>query len=803
MTDFAMLGLGVDSKPVVQARDELGRFTKAAGDAEKGAKGFTTATGQARDELGRFSAAGGGASSATGKLRQEVQQVQGPLMNFKSILAWIGGFVGFTSLAMTITSAIERISEAERRAARLQSVLETTGRSKYTSVAEIKAFADEMERSTGVAADEVLAAAARLATFETIVGESFQKAIKVALDFSEVYGGTLATNIEAVARALEDPINGMAMLQKQGFKLTDEQKRQVKMFVQLGDVAGWQKVIFDQVAGSTGAAERAYVGLRREVTGARLAFEKFVEAMIAALGGTTGAQAVLSGLAGTFVYLTNNMDLTLGVLAGFSTLLLLRFIPAIAAAVIAINTFTIALMRNPFGLLAVAVATAVTYLVTFRNEIISVMGVTTTGGGILNAVWTTLVNSVMTVFTWVAGVYEILRKIVTFDWSGIGDTMAETGRRMIELAKNTKQAWEDAFKPQLSSSQGFDESGFLPAAPRQPPPAPPPGITEEYRKLIAQAERRTEQMRTEVQLVGQVGAAAAAYRFEQDLLARAAEQGIIVGAKQAAHIKKLAGEYGALAEQLAKLKLQDDLMFERDQLGRSDMDARIADKLRGAGLAVDFNSYEAGLIRINEQLKISRDLAMDFAGTFVSEFRSALRNGEDFWEAFAKAGEKALNRIADKLMDMAVQDLVGKAFGGAGGLGSIFGGSGATGAASGDAWAGLRMARGGLFSHGNVVPFANGAAFSNGVVSKPTVFPFKNGVGLMGEAGDEAIMPLKRMASGKLGVETTGGKNGGGAVRVYLDDGLKAEIVAAANDGAIEIVKANNRAREKVRQAGG
>lgn len=60
-------------------------------------------------------------------------------------------------------------------------------------------------------------------------------------------------------------------------------------------------------------------------------------------------------------------------------------------------------------------------------------------------------------------------------------------------------------------------------------------------------------------------------------------------------------------------------------------------------------------------------------------------------------------------------------------------------------------AKGGAFEDG-VQAFASG-----GVVSKPTMFPMANGAGLMGEAGPEAIMPLKRTASGALGIIAQGG----------------------------------------------
>lgn len=55
------------------------------------------------------------------------------------------------------------------------------------------------------------------------------------------------------------------------------------------------------------------------------------------------------------------------------------------------------------------------------------------------------------------------------------------------------------------------------------------------------------------------------------------------------------------------------------------------------------------------------------------------------------------------------------------------------------------------FSHGGV-PGRVQAFASGGIVSQPTYFPMAGGTGLMGEAGAEAIMPLKRGADGRLGV---------------------------------------------------
>jgi phage-related minor tail protein len=64
----------------------------------------------------------------------------------------------------------------------------------------------------------------------------------------------------------------------------------------------------------------------------------------------------------------------------------------------------------------------------------------------------------------------------------------------------------------------------------------------------------------------------------------------------------------------------------------------------------------------------------------------------------------------------------------------------------------LPFEKGGAFSQGRVTPFARG-----GVVQGPTSFPMRGGMGLMGEAGPEAIMPLTRGADGRLGVVASGG----------------------------------------------
>jgi lambda family phage tail tape measure protein len=75
----------------------------------------------------------------------------------------------------------------------------------------------------------------------------------------------------------------------------------------------------------------------------------------------------------------------------------------------------------------------------------------------------------------------------------------------------------------------------------------------------------------------------------------------------------------------------------------------------------------------------------------------------------------------------------------------------------------MPFAKGGVV--GGVTPFAAG-----GVVSSPTYFPMRGGVGLMGEAGPEAILPLQRSADGRLGVASAGGGGVNVVFNVHTQD---------------------------------
>lgn len=94
---------------------------------------------------------------------------------------------------------------------------------------------------------------------------------------------------------------------------------------------------------------------------------------------------------------------------------------------------------------------------------------------------------------------------------------------------------------------------------------------------------------------------------------------------------------------------------------------------------------------------------------------------------------------------------------------------------------------GGLRTQANGGGWNNGVQFfaNGGVVNAPTMFGHSSGLGVMGEAGPEAVMPLKRGADGKLGVSAGGG--GSLTVNVVMDPSTGA-LGAFVQDQAGQVV---------------
>ena len=140
--------------------------------------------------------------------------------------------------------------------------------------------------------------------------------------------------------------------------------------------------------------------------------------------------------------------------------------------------------------------------------------------------------------------------------------------------------------------------------------------------------------------------------------------------------------------------------------------------------------------------------ANSFARAMASAFTSSVSGGKQFDDVL----KSLALRLSDLSLRLALQPLARSIVGSFNGLFAGLGGS------SGDA--SLKAAM------GAIKPFAAG-----GVVGTPSYFPLASGgVGLAGEAGPEAIVPLARGSDGRLGVAMNGGTGANVTIHIATPD---------------------------------
>ncbi|WFU23143.1 hypothetical protein QA649_34445 [Bradyrhizobium sp. CB1717] len=197
--------------------------------------------------------------------------------------------------------------------------------------------------------------------------------------------------------------------------------------------------------------------------------------------------------------------------------------------------------------------------------------------------------------------------------------------------------------------------------------------------------RRIAALNAEAGAVGETAAAQAGLKAEAELYAAAEKAGIKNTEDYAEEFYNLRERVEAATQAFNKAKVASDINFGRQTAFLTPQDVQIANQLRSIypDVTQALNSSEAAALRMNAALKDISDTSRDWTKGFLSDMMNARRQGESFWQSFRDAGANALNKISDKLMQMAVDGLWSKAFGGgsSGGfsLAGLFGGgSGST-----------------------------------------------------------------------------------------------------------------------------
>jgi len=247
--------------------------------------------------------------------------------------------------------------------------------------------------------------------------------------------------------------------------------------------------------------------------------------------------------------------------------------------------------------------------------------------------------------------------------------------------------------------------------------------------------------------------------------------------EQEARTRAAEDEVFALREQLGLVSDQERISRYRTNLEEqgtpnadelTDLYRQTVDPTFAEGISQNIRALKQELEElldpINQVTGAANAIGTAFTDSFTSVINGSATTQEALANFFGNIGKYFLDmaaQIIQKMITMAILNSIVAVLpgggGGGGGGGDIFADIAARG--------GLRMKNGGVFGKGGLVPFAMG-----GIVDKPTMFAYANGgvgrFGLMGEAGPEAILPLKRGSNGKLGVQVSGGSSNNIVVNV-------------------------------------
>lgn len=301
----------------------------------------------------------------------------------------------------------------------------------------------------------------------------------------------------------------------------------------------------------------------------------------------------------------------------------------------------------------------------------------------------------------------------------------------------------------------------------------------------------SRQLAQTVAQVDPIAGAVARYVDQVRTLDRALAAGALSQQRHDALVRAAAEDYrdsvDVIGRYIEGMQQEVDLLSlgarERDQ-ARAVIEAENAARKLGLDLTaaqVEQIKTLAG-VRYDRTAREKADETKTFAEDVAAAVKNSMDEAADAFADFVVGGKSSFSDFADSILRditrIAVRSALlrplenwfsgffGGSSGGGGGIGGVIGsavsalagvftggGSGTPATMSGADFARLNVipsAAGNVFEAGNVVPFARG-----GVIHRASLAP----MALMGEAGPEAVMPLARDGSGRLGVRGGGGVN--------------------------------------------
>ncbi|HEZ6649521.1 TPA: tape measure protein [Neisseria meningitidis] len=394
---------------------------KIRGSGDNAAKGFKAAIGNMNETMRSFSvnvksgfeAVGSQAQQATEKVRTEVDKIGSGLSGLTGLLAGLAS-VGFAKSMLDTADAVQSInsqirqvvsSETEYLAVQRQ-LLDTANRTRASleSTASLYVSTSRALKDYGYTQQEILKFTEATNNAMTIGGVGAQQQAAALMQLSQALGSGVLQGDEFKSIAEAAPILLDTIAEYMG-----KSRAEIKKLGSEGKLTA--DVIFKAISGASEKFGEQAAKMPMTMGQALTVFSNNWQSMVSKLLNDNGA---MSGIAAIIKLIADNLNLVVPIVAGFAV--------AVAAAVAPTLALNVALLANPFGIIAVAIGTVIGLIAKFGDEIDVFGGGWSNLSDVIRAVWQiiteTIGEAVGTVKSWFDGLTGWLNESVG-GWSSL------------------------------------------------------------------------------------------------------------------------------------------------------------------------------------------------------------------------------------------------------------------------------------------------------------------------------------------------------------------------------------------------
>ena len=445
---------GTDS--FIKKSAELTKVDARLAEVRKQARGIDSELGKAKGGIGGF------VSSVVGML--------GPLG------ATLGATFAVSKVWDWTKAAVAGYNSQQQALAQMEATLNSTQNAAGLTSQELQDMASALQGKTLFPDDETIKAQSLLLTFTNIKKGVYEEAIPAIQDIATKMAGDGPADLKGasiqVGKALNDPIKGITALSKVGVSFTEEQKTTIKTMVEMGDVAGAQKIILAELNKEFGGSAEA---ARKAGNGGYKAFLITMEDIGDFVGGklTIGlnkagnfldmvmqkSQPVVDIVADVFEELGKTYDQVMEVAEGLG---LFSEEGSAAEAVVSALSFVFTILLTPVKVVAQVIGGIVTGFKNLYNSSELVRG--SLGGFVAVAVqaFTNLKNIALNTL---GGISDLIVGIFTADLDKIKSGLKKSGAALEGMYKGLGDGAGKAF------AEGYEKQKDKLIADKKPKPA--------------------------------------------------------------------------------------------------------------------------------------------------------------------------------------------------------------------------------------------------------------------------------------------------------------------------------------------